>query len=129
MRVLAVTGLKGGVGKTSTSVNLAALAASEGSRVILWDLDPQGAATYCLNLKQKLKGGATEAVPRQPRRARQRGPPPPTSSTWRSCPPMRRSARSTRCCGHRPSPPSSCADSSPGPRRTPTWWSSTARPA
>lgn len=60
MRVIAVTGLKGGVGKTSTSVNLAALAASEGSRVILWDLDPQGAATYCLNLKQKLKGGATK---------------------------------------------------------------------
>jgi chromosome partitioning protein len=60
MRVIAVTGLKGGVGKTSTAVNLAALAASEGWRVILWDLDPQGAATYCLNLKQKLKGGATK---------------------------------------------------------------------
>ena len=55
-----MTGLKGGVGKTSTSVNLAALAASEGMRTILWDLDPQGAATYCLNLKQKLKGGATK---------------------------------------------------------------------
>jgi cellulose biosynthesis protein BcsQ len=60
MRVVAVTGLKGGVGKTSTAVNLAALAASEGWRVILWDLDPQGAATYCLNLKQRLKGGATK---------------------------------------------------------------------
>lgn len=60
MRVIAVTGLKGGVGKTSTAVNLAALAASDGWRVILWDLDPQGAATYCLNLKQKLKGGATK---------------------------------------------------------------------
>lgn len=60
MRVIAVTGLKGGVGKTSTAVNLAALAAHEGWRTILWDLDPQGAATYCLNLKQKLKGGATK---------------------------------------------------------------------
>lgn len=62
MRVIAVTGLKGGVGKTSTAVNLAALAASEGWRVILWDLDPQGAATYCLNLKQKLKGGASKLL-------------------------------------------------------------------
>jgi cellulose biosynthesis protein BcsQ len=62
MRVIAVTGLKGGVGKTSTAVNLAALAAAEGKRTILWDLDPQGAATYCLNLKQKLKGGATKLL-------------------------------------------------------------------
>lgn len=58
MQVIAVTGLKGGVGKTSTAVNLAALAASEGHRTLLWDLDPQGAATYCLDLKPKLKGGA-----------------------------------------------------------------------
>ena len=58
MRVVAVTGLKGGVGKTSTSVNLAALAATSGQRTLLWDLDPQGAATFCLNLKPKLKGGA-----------------------------------------------------------------------
>jgi len=60
VRVIAVTGLKGGVGKTSTAVNLAAQAASEGWRVILWDLDPQGAATFCVNLKQKLKGGASK---------------------------------------------------------------------
>ena len=58
VRVLAVTGLKGGVGKTSTAVNLAALSASEGRRTLLWDLDPQGAATYCLDLKPKLRGGA-----------------------------------------------------------------------
>lgn len=58
MQVIAVTGLKGGVGKTSTAVNLAALSAAEGHRTLLWDLDPQGAATYCLDLKPKLKGGA-----------------------------------------------------------------------
>lgn len=62
MRVVAVTGLKGGVGKTSTAVNLAALSAEAGHRTLLWDLDPQGAATHCLDLKPKLKGGASRLV-------------------------------------------------------------------
>ena len=62
MRVVAVTGLKGGVGKTSTAVNLAALAAESGLRTLLWDLDPQGAATYCLDLKPKLRGGASRLI-------------------------------------------------------------------
>lgn len=62
MRVVAVTGLKGGVGKTSTAVNLAAVAAETGLRTLLWDLDPQGAATYCLDAKAKLRGGATKLV-------------------------------------------------------------------
>ncbi|CAN5798259.1 AAA family ATPase [soil metagenome] len=62
MRVIAVTGLKGGVGKTSTAVNLAALSAGSGHRTLLWDLDPQGAATYCLDLKPKLRGGASRLI-------------------------------------------------------------------
>ena len=62
MRVIAVTGLKGGVGKTSTAVNLAALSAAAGYRTLLWDLDPQGAATYCLDLKPKLRGGASRLI-------------------------------------------------------------------
>jgi chromosome partitioning protein len=62
MRVIAVTGLKGGVGKTSTAVNLAALSALEGNHTLIWDLDPQGAATYCLASKPKLRGGATKLV-------------------------------------------------------------------
>jgi cellulose biosynthesis protein BcsQ len=46
MRILAVTNIKGGVGKTTTAVNLSFLSAAGGSRTVMWDLDPQGAATY-----------------------------------------------------------------------------------
>lgn len=50
MKSLAVFQLKGGVGKTTTAVNLAALAAASRHRTLLWDLDPQGAATWVLGI-------------------------------------------------------------------------------
>ena len=50
MKILAVTNIKGGVGKTTTAVNLAYLCASSGQRTVLWDLDAQGAATYTLHV-------------------------------------------------------------------------------
>lgn len=54
---LAVYSIKGGVGKTTTAVNLAYLAAAEGLRTLVWDLDPQGAASFFFRIKPKVKGG------------------------------------------------------------------------
>jgi cellulose biosynthesis protein BcsQ len=61
-RVIALYNIKGGVGKTSAAVNLSWLAAEGGGRVLLWDLDPQGAATFLLRIKPKVKGGARKLV-------------------------------------------------------------------
>lgn len=48
MRTIAVYNLKGGVGKTAAAVNLAWHAARWKYRTLLWDLDPQGAASFYL---------------------------------------------------------------------------------
>ena len=62
MKVYATYNIKGGVGKTSTAVNLAYLAAASGRRALLWDLDPQGAATYLFRVKPRVKGGGRGLV-------------------------------------------------------------------
>jgi chromosome partitioning protein len=61
-RVLATYNIKGGVGKTSAAVNLAHLAARDGARTLLWDLDPQGASTYLFRIKPRVKGGGRRLV-------------------------------------------------------------------
>lgn len=50
MKIIAVTNIKGGVGKTTTAVNLAYLCAASGQQTLLWDLDPQGGASYVLGI-------------------------------------------------------------------------------
>jgi cellulose biosynthesis protein BcsQ len=61
-KVLATYNIKGGVGKTSAAVNLAYLASRDGARTLLWDLDPQGASTYLLRVRAKVKGGGRKLV-------------------------------------------------------------------
>ncbi len=62
MTVIGVYNIKGGVGKTATAINLAYLAAEEGRRTLVWDLDPQAAATYYFRVRPKVKGGSKALV-------------------------------------------------------------------
>ncbi len=62
MRIYAVYNIKGGVGKTTTAVNLAYLAAASGLRTVLWDLDPQAAASFMFRVKPKVRGGGKALI-------------------------------------------------------------------
>ena len=58
MAIIAVYNIKGGVGKTATSVNLSYLSAAAGNQTLLCDLDPQGSASYYFRVKPTKKFSA-----------------------------------------------------------------------
>ncbi|MEM5947105.1 ParA family protein [Spirochaetia bacterium 38H-sp] len=62
MKVCALYNSKGGVGKSTIAVNLAFLSAKEGLKTLLWDLDPQGAASFFLDVDGKVDSDSAESV-------------------------------------------------------------------
>ena len=56
MRSFAIYNMKGGVGKSTTAVNLSYLAAAAGQRTLLWDLDPQAASSFALRVRPRVAG-------------------------------------------------------------------------
>lgn len=62
MKIIAVSNQKGGVGKTTTSVNLSAALAEKGQRILLIDLDPQASASSALGLKEADSGSIYYAL-------------------------------------------------------------------
>jgi chromosome partitioning protein len=62
-RIYTLVNQKGGVGKTTTTINLGAYLANMGQRVLLVDLDPQANATSCLGIdKNSVKHGTYDAL-------------------------------------------------------------------
>ena len=62
-RIYTLVNQKGGVGKTTTAINLGAYTAQLGQRVLVVDLDPQANATSCLGVdKSTVSGGTYEAL-------------------------------------------------------------------
>ncbi len=55
MVTIALYNLKGGVGKTAATINLAYLAAKEGYKTLIWDMDPQGSSSFYLGKQASTK--------------------------------------------------------------------------
>jgi chromosome partitioning protein len=62
VKIIACYNIKGGVGKTATAVNLSYLSARQGWRTLLWDLDPQAAASFYFRVEPHVKKGAKGIV-------------------------------------------------------------------
>src|ERR1700761_3350841 len=62
MFIISLYNLKGGVGKTASCVNFSYMAAADGYKTLLWDLDPQGAASFYYNAQPKAKASVKKLI-------------------------------------------------------------------
>ncbi len=62
MRIVAVYNMKGGVGKTTTAVNLSYFAATAGLKTLLWDLDPQAASSFAFRVRPHVSGFGRQSL-------------------------------------------------------------------
>lgn len=62
MVTIALYNLKGGVGKTAATINLAYLSAKEGYKTLVWDLDPQGSSSFYLGVQSNVKNEAKKIL-------------------------------------------------------------------
>lgn len=62
MTTIALYNLKGGVGKTASCVNFSYLAAADGFKTLLWDIDPQGSSSFYYKVKPKQHPGIKKLI-------------------------------------------------------------------
>lgn len=62
MVTIALYNLKGGVGKTAATINLAYLSAKQGYKTLIWDLDPQGSSSFYLGVASTVKNESRKLI-------------------------------------------------------------------
>lgn len=62
MVTIALYNLKGGVGKTAATINLAYLSAKQGYKTLIWDLDPQGSSSFYLGVESTVKNESRKLI-------------------------------------------------------------------